>query len=81
MTGPGANSLTAFGLLFGLYGYLGRTDFAQFFGLALTMLIVVSLILGMVAAGGEILAGMQRAWARLGRSRSYATIPSWYLTD
>lgn len=81
MTGTGANSLTAFGLLFGLHGYLGKTEFTNFLGLALAMLVVVTLILGMVAAGSEIIAGFGRAWARLAHPRSYVTIPSWYLTD
>lgn len=78
MTGYGANSLTAFGLLFGLYNHLGRTEFIQFFGLALVMLLVIGLIFGMAAAGTEIAEGVRRA---LARPRSYATIPSWYLTD
>lgn len=78
MTGYGANSFTAFGLLFGLYGYLGQTSFVQFFGMVLAMLIVLLLVAGMAMAGSEIAAGLRRA---LERPRSFATVPSWYLTD
>ena len=79
MTGYGANSFTAFGLLFGLYGYLGKADFMQFVGLVLAMMIVLALVLGMVAAGSDIVAGFQKALAR--EQRSFSTIPAWYLTD
>ena len=37
MTGYGANSFTACGLLFGLYGYLGQANFLQMLGLVVAI--------------------------------------------
>lgn len=78
MTGYGASSLTAFGLLVGLYGYLGRQEFLQFFGLTLAMLLVIGLMLGMLAAGVELVEAMRR---NLAPRPSPCTIPAWFLTD
>ncbi len=80
MTGYGANSFTACGLLFGLYGYLGQANFLQMLGLVVAMMIVLGLIFGMVAAGSDIVAGFQRALARQPR-QTYSTVPAWFLTD